>query len=249
MKKILGSLVCVGMLYVGANAAMVSADFLYSKYDDKNSTFKLEDKDIFRANFKIQSFKNSDNDNPAVGSFRLGVKGFESNIMDKSSVAGKETSSLTDFDIMFGYGFYTKTGDAKIQTNILGGFYHANYELKQEANLGYFITGTNGQLYQSVEYKVKTNALKFGVSTIVENKSTGAFFGVDAFLKHYLGDERAILLKAGESDSNTKFEIDGLIGYKFSKDDNGFIIGLKAGYANDLLSKGGHFGLSLGYVF
>lgn len=249
MKKILGSLVCASVFSVGANATMVSADFLYSKFDDKNSTFKLEDKDIFRANFKIQSFKNSDNDNPVVGGFKIGRKNFESNIMDKSSVAGKVTSSLTDFDIMLGYGFYTKSGNAEIKTNILGGFYHANYELKQEANLGYYITGNNGKLYQSVKYKVKTNALKLGVSTTLENKSTGAFLGIDAFLKHYLGDERAILLKAGESDSNTKFEIDSLIGYKFSRDDNGFIIGLKVGYANDLLSKSGHIGATIGYVF
>lgn len=237
MKKILSSLVCVGVLSTFASANMVNVDLMYSTAKLPDSELKLDDDSVLKWNVKAQKYKNSNEDNPFVGAFRVGGRHGDSDILYSGIKVGKIEASLIDADLMGGYGFYIDEGNAKTKINLLAGFYRAD--------LDYELVATNGYFYKA---KVKTNALKVGISAL-STFNNGLVASVDAYIKHYLDDKRKILLDEGEKlDSDTKFEIDGMLGYKFGKDD-GFVLGLKGGYHNDLIGKGGHFGVSLGYIF
>lgn len=137
---------------------------------------------------------------------------------------------------MCGYGLYIEESAVKTKINFLAGLYRTEFT-------GKFVDFENST--ENYKDKIKTNAFKAGISTL-SIFNGNLVTSVDAYVKHYLDSKRKIY---EEKDGNTKFEIDGVMGYKFNKDDDGLMLGLKCGYHNDLIDKGVHFGVSIGYIF
>lgn len=238
MKKILSSLMCFGAISTFASANMVNVDLMYSTTKlPSGLDVKLDDDSVLKWNIKAQKYKNSNEDTPFIGAFRLGGRTMYSYVLAQEGMIGELARDIIDFDLLGGYGFYIDEGSAKTKVNLLVGLNYIKYDerIEDEGDID--------------KFRVATNALKVGVSTFT-SLNNGIVASVDAYIKHYLDDKRKKILHNGEKlDSDTKFEVDGMIGYKFGKENEGFMLGLKGGYHNDLIGKGGHFGLSLGYVF
>lgn len=86
--------------------------------------------------------------------------------------------------------------------------------------------------------------MKFGVSTLTVFQNE-VVFNVDVFARKYFNGKSRLEKK----DRRIKVEADAMLGYKFGKDNDGLVVGLKGGYHDDIIDKGGHFGVSLGYIF
>ena len=239
MKKTLCSLVCLGALSLNADV-LVGVDFLGASYKEPDGV-KYDDKTIFTFNLNLTDYKIND-DSGLTGLLRLGYSAFETDYKTTSIITtnGKTKANNFYYDLMLGYGFNLSQDDIKHALNILVGFNHQSYENETEAE--------NFAVKVSSKTIVKTNALKAGVSyyAIAPNN---IFVNAELFVKNYLDDKRNAFVSKDDEKSKTAVEGDIAVGYKFNGANSGAYVGLKVGYIDDLMGKGGHYGLTAGYIF
>lgn len=235
MRKILSSLACVGFFSVFANANIISADMTFFGINTNDQDgLNIEKETVKSWNLKAIKFKKEDDVSPLVGFLRVGGRDFKSGVETRHDKFDLKLQYI-DYDVLFGYGFYTQNDFSKTNINFLVGFHGADLVVKDN------IEGKNRKNHENIE------AVKFGVSTLT-TFGNELVLNVDAFVKGYINDTSKVMSFI-DQEQNVRFEINGMLGYKFGQDKDGFVLGFKCGYHNDLVDKGEHFGVSLGYIF
>lgn len=235
MKKILSSLLCVGFLSTFANADVISVDVMQTKVNHGNG---LDNTRPIQANFNIKTYKDNAQDVPFVWSFGINSNMFSSDMVENEQIIGHTRASLVDFSLMGGYGLFVED-TFKTRINILAGLSHMNVEFADQD----YTAPVDSDDRKSIE-SFKANAVKVGVSSF-STFNNGLVASLDMYIKYFLNTKHDDI----KLSSRTKYDIEGMVGYNFGKDDNGFIVGVKGGFHDDFISKSGSIGLSLGYVF
>lgn len=235
MKKIFSSLLCVGILSTFANAAnMISVDTSFASIKNEDDDIDIKKDTITFWSIKAQKYVTDDNEGAFAGVLRIGGGYFYSDIVDLiTDEKHKAGIKYVDGDALLGYGFYTQENIHKTSISLLGGFHGKSYVFDDE-------TETNKPNLD----KLNLVGIKFGVSalTILQNEIV---LNADVFARKYINAKS----KVHKKHRRVKIDANAMLGYKFGQNKDGLIIGFKYGYRDDIINKGEHFGISVGYIF
>ncbi|MBT0878079.1 hypothetical protein KJQ97_01415 [Campylobacter sp. 2018MI01] len=224
MKKILSTLICV----ISLNAQnFVGADFMVGKAKDYG--LNLSDNGIYQGRIFINSYKLSNYDNDFVFGADLSIHDFDSEYKNNIE-SGKISSTYTAVNVLGGIGFFNNNVGVKSGFNILGGLGHE--KIKSKTN--------------TKDLVANTNLIKLGASTM-NIFDEGLVIEASAFAKFYLDNKRDKLFN--EQQKRLNYEANLMLGYKFTRNLDGFYAGIKASYTNDVIAKGIRYGVNLGYSF